>query len=80
VSWNDQGSDDQTPRPGGTVTCVECGCSSGHRWRGWQAHRVDDPELREVPELGFYCPVCAFQEFGGREPRHFEQSDEWREH
>ena len=59
----------------GTVTCVECGCTSGYRWRGWQAHRVDDPEGEQLPELGFYCPVCALHEFGRRTPRHREPRD-----
>ena len=27
---------------------------------GW----IDDPELNEPPQLGFYCPSCARREFG----------------
>lgn len=46
------------------VTCVECGRVSDHRWRGWLADRVDDPEADEEPKLGFYCPECAEREFG----------------
>jgi hypothetical protein len=76
VSRNEYGYSEPTRRPGGVVICVECGCASGYRWLGWQAHRVDDPESCDLPELGFYCPVCAFQEFGRRKPRQFEQNDE----
>jgi hypothetical protein len=46
------------------VSCAECGCSSGLKWRGWRAYRVDDPETDELPELGFFCPSCAQREFG----------------
>jgi hypothetical protein len=31
---------------------------------GWRAYRIDDPELREPPQLAFYCPSCARREFG----------------
>ncbi|MGH3003471.1 MAG: hypothetical protein ACRDM1_12570 [Gaiellaceae bacterium] len=47
-----------------TVTCVECRSSSGLRWAGWRAYRVDEPELNEPPTLAFYCPTCAAREFG----------------
>jgi hypothetical protein len=46
------------------VCCVECGCSSGLRWAGWRAVRVDEPEYHEPPRLAFYCPACAEAEFG----------------
>ena len=46
------------------VVCVECGIASGPIWRRWQAHRVDEPLSLELPALAFYCPVCAFAEFG----------------
>jgi hypothetical protein len=46
------------------VACLECGDQSDAGWSGWQAHRVDDPELDEPPTLGFYCPACAEAEFG----------------
>lgn len=46
------------------VDCVECGCRSEADWLGWRAYRVDDPELGEPPTLGFYCPSCAWAEFG----------------
>jgi len=45
------------------AVCVECGCRSGAGWVGWRAYRVDDPELDELPALGFYCPDCAEAEF-----------------
>lgn len=50
--------------PAATVRCTECGCSSGLRWRGWRAYRVDDPETDALPKLGFFCPSCAAREFG----------------
>ena len=46
------------------VHCLECNCSSGLKWSGWLAYRVDDLETGSLPELGFYCPTCAEREFG----------------
>jgi hypothetical protein len=43
-------------------------------WRGWQAYRVDEPFSGELPELAFYCPICAFTEFGPRRPGDQEQA------
>jgi hypothetical protein len=42
--------------------CVECPRVSSTS--GWRAYRIDDPELDEPPQLGFYCPSCARREFG----------------
>jgi hypothetical protein len=47
------------------VCCAECGCSSGLRWAGWRAIRIDEPEYDEPPAIAFYCPTCAAAEFGG---------------
>ncbi len=46
------------------VVCVECGIGSGLLWQHWQAYRTDEPFSGEVPGVAFYCPVCAFAEFG----------------
>jgi hypothetical protein len=47
------------------LVCVECSAFSiEHAW-GWRAYRMDDPEHGDLPELAFYCPVCAEREFGG---------------
>ena len=46
------------------VVCVGCRSSSSLRWRGWQAHHADHPVSFEPAELVFYCPACAFGEFG----------------
>ena len=59
VDASDQGSRQKI----NVVTCVECGCSSGLRWAGWRAYRIDDPEIQEPPTLAFYCPACAEREF-----------------
>jgi hypothetical protein len=45
------------------AVCVECGRESDPRWRGWRAYRIDEPETDDPPELGFYCPECASEEF-----------------
>ena len=44
--------------------CVECPRVSSAFASGWKAYRIDDPELDEPPQLGFYCPTCARREFG----------------
>ena len=49
-----------------TVSCVECESASSLSWRGWQAHRVDNPLSGEPPALAFFCPACAAREFGSR--------------
>jgi hypothetical protein len=45
------------------VHCIECKTSSGLKWQGWRAYRVDDPESDRCPALAFYCPSCARREF-----------------
>ncbi|HEY4346231.1 MAG TPA: hypothetical protein VGM80_01480 [Gaiellaceae bacterium] len=32
--------------------------------RGWMGLRMFDPEEDEYPAIGFYCPECAWREFG----------------
>ena len=49
---------------GSLVRCAECGCSSGVRWAGWRACRMDDVTRNELPELAIFCPECAEREFG----------------
>ena len=46
------------------IACVECPRVSSAFASGWKAYRIDDPELDEAPQLGFYCPTCARREFG----------------
>jgi hypothetical protein len=46
------------------LRCVQCGCASGLYATGSRCYRTDDPEQREEPELGFFCPACAEREFG----------------
>jgi hypothetical protein len=48
----------------GELKCVECGGTSGWRARGWKAIRCSDEEQDDPPELAFYCPLCAWAEFG----------------
>lgn len=46
------------------LACVECPRVSSAGAKGWKAYRTDDPEEGELPALAFYCPVCAYIEFG----------------
>lgn len=46
------------------TTCVECGTVTDPGWRGWRAYHIADPEAREEPVVWFYCPQCAYREFG----------------
>jgi hypothetical protein len=46
------------------LRCEECGTvATGDAW-GWRGYRIDDPEDGDLPEMGFFCPECAFREFG----------------
>jgi hypothetical protein len=51
------------------VDCIECGSVSDSSWSGWQACRTEDPEGIEGPEISFFCPECAYREFGRQTPR-----------
>lgn len=46
------------------LACAECPRVSSFAARGWRAYRTDDPLEDELPALAFYCPVCAYIEFG----------------
>jgi hypothetical protein len=46
------------------VSCIECGSVSDSSWSGWRACRTEDPEGIEPPEISFFCPECAYREFG----------------
>lgn len=46
------------------LACVECPRVSSVTARGWKAYRIDAPLEDEPPALAFYCPVCAYIEFG----------------
>lgn len=52
------------------VTCIECGTVSDSSWSGWRACRTEDPEGIEAAEISFFCPECAYREFG-RQSRKF---------
>jgi hypothetical protein len=47
-----------------SVACIECGSVSHANWSGWRACRTEDPEGIEAPEISFFCPECAYREFG----------------
>jgi len=51
-------------RPVESVACIECGSVSDSSWSGWRACRTEDPEGIEAPEISFFCPECAYREFG----------------
>ena len=48
------------------LACVECRRVSTFYARGWKAYRTDEPDEDEPPALAFYCPVCAYVEFGSQ--------------
>ncbi len=43
--------------------------ATGGAW-GWRGYRIDDPEDGDLPEIGFFCPDCAYREFGPLLDRH----------
>jgi hypothetical protein len=47
-----------------SVACIECGSVSDSNWSGWRACRTEDPEGIEAAEISFFCPECAYREFG----------------
>ena len=52
-------------RPHGRrLECVECGAISDLEAIAWRGYRIDDPNENEQPALAFYCPACAYREFG----------------
>jgi hypothetical protein len=46
------------------MKCEECGADAPPDARGWMGFRMYDPEEDEWPAIGFYCPACAWREFG----------------
>lgn len=51
----------------GLLVCMECGCVSGERGRGWAAFVCQDPDDElDPPAINVYCPPCAASEFGHR--------------
>jgi len=46
------------------MRCAQCGKTADEKATDWRAYRVDEPGGGELPELAFYCPVCAYTEFG----------------
>jgi len=51
----------ERPEP---LRCEECGIQATAGAWGWRGYRIDDPEEGDMPEIGFFCPDCAFREFG----------------
>jgi hypothetical protein len=51
------------------LVCLECGCSSDERAKGWTAFLAEDPDGEESPFIGVFCPVCAASEFKYRPER-----------
>jgi hypothetical protein len=49
------------PKP---LRCEECGDQATAGAWGWRGYRIDDPEDGDPPEIGFFCPDCAYREFG----------------
>jgi hypothetical protein len=48
-----------------TLVCEKCGAPSSAAATGWRAYRSDDLEDEEdEPEVVFFCPGCAEDEFG----------------
>ena len=37
------------------------------RRKGWRGFDADDPDLAELPELVWYCPICAELELAARQ-------------
>ena len=52
------------------IECEECGTHSSGDAYGWRGYRIDDPEDGDLPEIGFFCPECAYREFGPLLDRH----------
>jgi hypothetical protein len=46
------------------LECIECGALSEGDAFAWRGYRIDDPYEHEEPALAFYCPSCAYREFG----------------
>jgi len=46
------------------LRCEECGELATNGAWGWRGYRIDDPEDGDPPEIGFFCPDCAYREFG----------------
>jgi hypothetical protein len=47
-----------------SMHCEECGVRATGSASGWRGYRIDDPEEGDPPEIGFFCPDCAYREFG----------------
>ena len=46
------------------LRCEECSAEAIAGAWGWRGYRIDDPEDGDPPEIGFFCPDCAYREFG----------------
>ena len=46
------------------MRCEECGTEAPADARGWQGLWVEDDEADDPAEIRFWCPQCAYREFG----------------
>jgi len=46
------------------MRCVVCGRKPFERARRWRAYRISLDWPHDDPEVVFYCPACAIEEFG----------------
>jgi hypothetical protein len=63
--------DPRGPDASGASSAASGAASGGGTW---QAYRTDEPFSGDAPGLAFYCPVCAFAEFGPRRRSDQEQA------
>ena len=46
------------------IRCRECGRLPFEKAQRWRAYRVTSAWPYDDPEVVFYCPACAIEEFG----------------
>jgi hypothetical protein len=49
------------------VRCEECGAEASikaQRWRAYRADLIDEADDGKGPDVVFYCPTCADEQFG----------------
>jgi hypothetical protein len=59
----------------GVVLCVECGQAATGPATAWRAYRINEPGRGEEPQLAFYCPWCAVEEFGAPPPPQLREKE-----
>jgi hypothetical protein len=53
-------------REGRAVICEECGREASGEARGWRGYLTEYLAFGHDGDLAFYCPECAYREFGPR--------------